>query len=245
MLHYARKGEGEVLVLIHGFLGGMRIFDKVYEALQQNYDVIRIDLPGHGESEIEQDHYTMKSYANDIIEVLHAENVRQAYWLGHSMGGYIALAALQEELFDIPKVILAYSTDGSDNEEAIAKRTAQQIEIGELGGGAFIEGVIHAFLAPEAKTEDILYAKEVANEAQDRGLILALAAMKAREDQTSFLADTKTPILVLEGTFDKAVAPITTGNPAIQKVQTETGHLGMIEDQNAFIKAINDFLMEK
>lgn len=242
MLHYKRAGEGEVLVLIHGFLGGIQIFDKVTETLEKNFDVIAIDLPGHGESEATEETYTMVDYANLIIEVLLQEDVHEAYWLGHSMGGYITLAALAGEMATIKKAVLAYSSDSPDDTEAIAKRKKQQGEIKETGAGPFIDGIIHNFLAPDAKTEDILYAKEVANDATDEGLIAALEAMTVRDDQRSFVATVSTPILVIEGELDKAVKPVETDNPLVHKVMTPTGHLGMIEDPNAFIKAIIEFL---
>lgn len=245
MLHYKRAGQGEVLVLIHGFLGSIHIFDKVIEPLEQNFDVIAIDLPGHGESEVKADAYTMADYANLIVEVLLHEDVHEAYWLGHSMGGYITLAALAGEMTSIKKVVLAYSSDSPDDSEAIAKRKKQQEEIKATGAGPFIDGIIHNFLAPDAKTEDILYAKEVANEANDDGLILALDAMTTREDQRTFVANTNTPILVIEGEQDKAVKPVVTENLHVQKVTTNTGHLGMLEEPNAFVKAVLDFLLER
>lgn len=245
MLHYKRAGQGEVLVFIHGFLGGIQIFDKVMESLEKNFDIIAIDLPGHGESEVELESYSMVDYANAIIEVLVHEDVHEAYWLGHSMGGYITLAALAEEMFAIKAAVLAYSSATPDDEEAVAKRRAQQEEIRETGAGPFIDGVIHNFLAPEANTDDILYAKEVANEASDDGLVLALEAMIGRVDQRAFLDEVTTPILVIEGQQDKAVKPINTANRHVQKVLTNTGHLGMLEDPNAFIKAVLDFLLDR
>ena len=48
MLHYTRQGTGAPLVLIHGFLGSTAIFDRVIGPLSQSFDVIAVDLPGHG-----------------------------------------------------------------------------------------------------------------------------------------------------------------------------------------------------
>lgn len=245
MLHYKRAGQGDVLVLIHGFLGSIHIFDHVIEALEKQFDVIAIDLPGHGESEVQAESYTMVEYANAVIEVLIHEDVHEAYWLGHSMGGYITLAAMSGELFHIKAAVLAYSSDAPDDEAAISKRRKQQDEIREMGAGPFIDGIIHHFLAPDADTDDILYAKEVANEAEDAGLIAALEAMTQRDDQRAFVAQTKTPMLVIEGEQDQAVKPITTDNSYVQKVTTNTGHLGMLEDPNAFVKAVLDFLGDR
>lgn len=244
MLHYQREGSGEVVVLVHGFLGGIHIFEQIFEPLTKHFDVIAIDLPGHGKSEAPDGEYTMYRYAEDILEVLTLEKIEKAYWIGHSMGGYITLAALEKQYTNIEKAILLYSSDAPDTPEAIEKRTKQQQEIQAHGAGAFVEGIIHNFLAPDADTEDILFAKEVAHEAHEDGLITALGAMKSRPDQRELVDSIETPILVIEGEQDKAVTPIETSNPNVTKVFTNTGHLGMIEDSQTVVREILQFLKD-
>ena len=57
MLHYERKGSGDnTLVIIHGFLGGSKIFDKVIDELQKNHEILIVDLPGHGKSPLGRNH---------------------------------------------------------------------------------------------------------------------------------------------------------------------------------------------
>lgn len=244
MLHYQREGSGEVVVLIHGFLGSVQIFERIFEPLTKHFDVIAIDLPGHGKSEDPKGEYTMYRYAEDILDVLTQEQVDKAYWIGHSMGGYITLAALEKKYSNIEKAVLMYSSDAPDTPEAIEKRTKQQQEIKEQGVGSFVEGIIHNFLAPDAATEDILFAKEVAHEANEDGLITALGAMKSRPNQRELVDTTETPILVIEGEQDGAVTPIETSNPNVTKVYTNTGHLGMIEDSQTVVREILQFLKD-
>lgn len=246
MLNYERKGSGEVVVLIHGFLGGISIFDKIITPLTDRFDVIAIDLPGHGKSEIpEVEEYTIDRYVEEIFEVLTAELVDKAYWIGHSMGGYITLAAIEKQNKNIKKAILLYSSDLPDSAEQIEKRTKQQQEIKEDGVGAFVDGIIDKFLAPDAKTEDILFAKEVAHEAKAEGLVAALGAMKSRKNQQNLMDTTTTPILIIEGEQDKVVTPIETTNKNVKKVKTNTGHLGMVEDPQNVIREILSFLNDK
>ena len=245
MLHYVREGSGEVIVLVHGFLGGIQIFDKIFEPLTKQFDVIAVDLPGHGKSEVPEGEYSMYRYAEEIINVLTHEQVEKAYWIGHSMGGYITLAAIEKQHTQIEKAVLLYSSDAPDTEEAIEKRMKQQHEIKQNGVGSFVEGVIHNFLAPDADTEAILFAKEVAHEAKEEGLVTALEAMKTRPDQRKLVETIDIPLLVIEGKQDKAVTPIETINPKITKVFTDTGHLGMIEDWQTVLREITQFLKNK
>lgn len=242
MLNYTRKGSGNVLVLIHGFLGSISIFDKIIDPLTDRFDVIAIDLPGHGKSDIEDIDYTIYRYAEEIIDVLVAEKVDKSYWVGHSMGGYITLAAIEKQYTQIEKAILLYTSDAPDSAEAVEKRSKQQREIVESGVGSFVDGVIHNFLAPDAKTEAILFAKEVAYDSKEQGLVAALGAMKSRSDQRDLVDQTTIPILVIEGEQDTVVTPIETSNPHVNKVKTNTGHLGMVEDSQNVLKEMLKFL---
>lgn len=242
MLNYTRQGTGEVLVLIHGFLGSKDIFKDVMEDFISNYDVIAIDLPGHNKSEVEKDSYSVYDYAISIAEVLQHEKVSKATWLGHSMGGYIVLAALERNIATINRAILAYSSEASDTDEQLDKRSKQQQQISEVGVQSFVDGVIGAFFSKNAQKEKIDYATQIAYKASQEGLIIALETMKSRPNQHLFIEQTTTPILVIEGTEDKIVQPIETNNPNVKKVYTETGHLGMLEDPNSFASAVHKFM---
>lgn len=151
-------------------------------------------------------------------------------------------SSVGKKLFPIDKAILLYSSDSADTPEATKKRTEQQYEIHKSGVGSFVDGIIDQFLAPDAKTDDLLFAKEVAYESMEDGLVAALGAMMTRKDQRELLDTIEIPILIIEGEQDKAVKPIKTSNRHVHKVTTNTGHLGMLEDSKAVIQAIREFL---
>ena len=242
MLHYVRQGSGETIVLIHGFLAGGKIFQELMDKLAVHYDVIAVDLPGHGKSKVEVQAYTVEAYAEAIIEVLQHENVDQATWLGHSMGGYITLAAMANELFPIPKAILLHSAVNADTEETKEKRTTQQIEIKKDGVDAFVNKVVPNFLAENSPARLVERARSIASEASIEGLVAALEVMKARPTRESFINETSTPVLIIEGANDHVVPPTLTNNEAVTKVTVNSGHLGMIEDVDGVFHAIYRFL---
>jgi pimeloyl-ACP methyl ester carboxylesterase len=242
MLHYVRQGSGKTLVLIHGFLGGSDVFKAMIDDLSLHFDVLAVDLPGHGQSDVAVSAYTIEAYADAIVDVLKAEDIEKAIWLGHSMGGYIVLSALANEIFEIPKAILLHSAVNADGEEAIEKRTKQQQDIKRDGVESFVEHVIPNFLSPKSSPNLTKKAKDVANQASIEGLVAALEAMKGRTARQSFIDETSTPILVIEGTEDKVVPSIETNNSAITKVKVDSGHLGMIEDLDGVLQAIYGFL---
>ncbi|WP_332646779.1 alpha/beta fold hydrolase [Lysinibacillus sp. 54212] len=243
MLHYDRIGNGEKLVLIHGFLGDCTIFNPIMGELQDHFDMIRIDLPGHGKSAVEKSSYSIYDYVEAISNILKKERIVSATWLGHSMGGYIVLAALQKKTPSIEKAILAYTSTSADTAEAQKKRATQQQNIIANGVRPFVDNVMPAFFAPHAQDKDIEFAKQIGYRANENGLIIALEAMKTRQDQTELLNTATTPILIFEGTQDNIVKPINTDNIVVQKIITNTGHLGMIEEPDAFTSGIKQFLL--
>ncbi|MDI7742052.1 alpha/beta hydrolase [Lysinibacillus fusiformis] len=242
MLRYKREGKGETLVLVHGFLGAKEVFNRVMTDLTKKYDVIAVDLPGHGESKIERANYTVYDYAKEVANVLQKEDVSEATWLGHSLGGYIVLAALEQKIAPIKSAILAYSSDLADTEEQKEKRTKQQQEIPALGVETFVDQVIEAFFSEKASKEIIDQARSIAYQASEEGLVAALEAMKTRSNQHHLIEQTNCPILVIEGSQDKIVKPIKTSNSRIQKIKTNTAHLGMLEDPQSVVKAIHEFM---
>lgn len=242
MLHYIRKGSGQPLVLVHGFLGSHEIFHLLIDALSNHFEVIAVDLPGHGKSVVDKNSYSIVDYANAIVEVLEHEGIKEASWLGHSLGGYITLAALAENLAPIKKAILLNSSVSADTEEAKEKRTKQQGTIKDNGVDAFVDAVIKNFFGENASPQAVETGCTIAKDATVEGLALALDAMKQRPTRQNYLDVTSIPILIIEGDEDKIVAPIETNNSNVTKVIIKSGHSGMLEDVDGVLRAIYAFL---
>jgi len=95
-IHYQVEGDGQPLVLQHGFTDSLETwYDLGYvEALKQDYRLILIDARGHGASDKphEPDAYDRQRNVEDIAAVLDDLNIPQAHYFGYSMGGRIAFA---------------------------------------------------------------------------------------------------------------------------------------------------------
>jgi len=97
-----------VLVFIHGWLLGKSYWQPLVQKLNLNYRCLTYDMRGFGESqpsennETEQkNHYTLESYARDLQILLNKLEIKQAWLIGHSLGGILALTMAQLE----PKII--------------------------------------------------------------------------------------------------------------------------------------------
>ncbi len=86
---YRRKGEGEPIVLFHGITENSEIFEPIIEELAKDYDVIAIDMAGHGGSSAPQI-VTMEEMANDAGLLIHSLQLHAPMLIGHSYGAMIA-----------------------------------------------------------------------------------------------------------------------------------------------------------
>jgi pimeloyl-ACP methyl ester carboxylesterase len=84
------KGEGEPIVLIHGYGAGMWVWEKQVEALSRSHRVYALDLIGHGFSERPRISYTPEAYLHFLKGFLDGVGVKKATLIGNSMGGGIA-----------------------------------------------------------------------------------------------------------------------------------------------------------
>ncbi|WP_371379106.1 alpha/beta fold hydrolase [Thalassotalea aquiviva] len=91
---YNVYGEGSLsLVFVHGWSCDSRYWQEQIELFAQNYQVITIDLVGHGHSSLTREDHTMMAFAKDVSSVLINEGVNKAILIGHSMGGTVITQA--------------------------------------------------------------------------------------------------------------------------------------------------------
>src|SRR6478672_7646514 len=108
-LFYRMAGDGEPVVLIHGFAEDGTIWDGLISDLSKNYKVIVPDLAGSGKS-TGSDNVSMEILAEHINMILEKENIDSCFMIGHSMGGYITLAFAEKYAHKLKGLGLFHST---------------------------------------------------------------------------------------------------------------------------------------
>lgn len=93
---YIDEGEGDVLLMIHGLGSNAKAWSKNIPALSKENRVIAVDLPGYGTSDKGYYEYTLGFYATVLKEFLAELDVEGAVYVGHSMGGQIAMVSALE-----------------------------------------------------------------------------------------------------------------------------------------------------
>ena len=116
-IHFSSEGKGNVVVLIHGFLENRTMWKDIVPILAKKNRVITIDLLGHGETDCLGYVHTMEEQAKVTKTVLNHLKLRKYTLIGHSMGGYIALAFADLFPKTIKGLCLMNSTYKNDDDE--------------------------------------------------------------------------------------------------------------------------------
>lgn len=123
-IHYQVQGQGKpALIFIHGWCCDRSYWDAQLPYFAQKYEVVAIDLAGHGESGLDRKEWTMGAFGEDVVAVVNKLNLEQVVLVGHSMGGPVILEAARR----MPKrVIGLVGVDTLQNFED--KFTQEQID---------------------------------------------------------------------------------------------------------------------
>lgn len=110
-INYIDKGEGEAVVLLHGWGANISLFSSMIELLSKKYRVIAVDFPGFGDSEEPKKIWNVNDYRDFVIEFLKELNIKEATFLGHSFGGRVIIKMFEKDTipFKIKKLILTGS----------------------------------------------------------------------------------------------------------------------------------------
>ena len=145
-LHVRVQGQGEPLLLLHGFTGSADAWGgEVLSGLSRGHRVVAVDLLGHGASDhsADPDRYRIEEVVRDLGQVLDALEIEKARWLGYSMGGRVALAGAILRPARISTLILESASPGlsGEGERRARRRADEALAEGILRGGmeAFVD----------------------------------------------------------------------------------------------------------
>ncbi|WP_427182292.1 alpha/beta fold hydrolase [Paenibacillus sp. TC-CSREp1] len=246
---YAEQGKGEALVLLHGFCGSSSYWDEVVPELARSYRCIVPDLRGHGKTDAPVGSYTIEQMGNDVLQLLDELEVEKAVILGHSMGGYIALAIAQHHPEHLNAFGLIHSTAFPDSDEAKEKRLRAVSTIQSEGIVNFVDGLVPGLFAPEhveSLSAHVNRVKEIGYKTAPQGAIGAALAMRERPDRRDVLSAAPMPVLLVAGEKDGLIPPertFTSDKPHIvQATIAGAGHMSMYEAPEELIQVIKQFM---
>lgn len=245
---FTQKGKGRVIVLLHGFLENLTMWDTIATQLSQKYRVVCIDLLGHGQTESIGYVQTMTEQATMVKAVLNHLKLSKYILIGHSMGGYVALAFADLYPNNIKGVCLLNSTSLADSSTKKSDRD-KAILLVKQNHKTLIKVAIPALFSKKNKDTFKEVIKDTLKEAlktSKQGVIAALEGMKTRKDLTPTLNNKNLKTLVFVGKHDTAIdtnalLKVYETNTNKQLITLQDAHMGHIESEAAVLTHLSAF----
>ena len=251
-LHYRKIGVGAATLLIHGFGEDGNVFNQAIKHLPEQGMLLIPDLPGSGESEIwTAAEPSLNDFALALDAILEKEGIEKCSVMGHSMGGYIAMAFAEQFPEKMVALSLLHSTAYADSAERIQKRKQAIDFIEREGAAAFLRISLPGLFAPafreqgKAAIDALLTSmKQVSGST----LIQYYRAMMQRPDRSKLLEVAPYPVMFIIGQEDEIVQPADTlqladitANAYIH-VLDNVGHMSMLEAPELFASLLITFM---
>lgn len=251
MLHYEISGNGtENLILLHGFMENRMIWNDLEVHLSKKFKIIKIDLPGHGQSKTYHEIHTMDFMAEKVKEVVDFLNLTKIHLLGHSLGGYVSLAFAEKFQEMLKTLTLFFSTTLADTDEKKEIRR-RSIKVIDENFETFVSLSIPNLFSENEKDileEKISLAKKIALSTKTEGVKAAQKGMIERPNRTSILENFTGKILIILGNHDNALntenlLKIIPNQANIKTYVLDCGHCGHWEKPAICATIINTELL--
>lgn len=246
-ISYSDTGKGNAIVLLHGFLENQTMWQDLVPELSKKHRIITIDLLGHGETECLGYVHSMEDNADIVHAVLSKLRIRKAIFVGHSMGGYVALAFAELYPENVRGLVLQNSTSKADSEERKANRN-RAIKAVKKDYAGFIRLSIANLFNPDNReqlVDEIEKAKLEALKTPLQGIVASLEGMKIRKDREVLLHLTSYPKMLILGekdpvlNYEDSLKQIE--NTSVKLVTFPDGHMSHVENREELKKVLLDF----
>ncbi len=204
-LYYERTGEGEPIVLVHGYPLSGGLFRDNRDALDDGYTVITLDLRGYGRSTAPDSAATIETYAQDVLDVMTELGVEEAIVGGMSMGGPIVFEMYRRAPERFRGMILIDTTPApaSPAEAGLWRGVANQAR--QEGVPSLVPFLLKDMLTGATRMDEPALASYLSGIIEDASLDAAVAganALRTRPDSRPTLPTITVPTLILTGVED-------------------------------------------
>ncbi len=198
------------VVFIHGFPFSHAMWESQIGAVSRQFRAIAYDVRGLGGSSVGDGQYTIEEHVDDLIGLLDHLSIPKAVILGLSMGGYIALRALERNPERWTAAVLCNTRSEADTNEGRIGRAAAIRMVKKSGSQAFADEFVRKVFAPASFTRVPDAVKMITGIiARTPPLAIAgtLLALAGRTDTTGSLSRISVPTLIMVGEHDTTTPP--------------------------------------
>jgi pimeloyl-ACP methyl ester carboxylesterase len=250
-LTYIESGEGLPVVFLHGFCETKELWFSYLDPLSKICRVILMDLPGFGENPPLDGPITIADMAEMVYATMVNMGIDQCMMIGHSMGGYVALAFSEKFPSRLKGLGLFHSTAYSDSIEKKQARDKTIEFIERYGTEEFVEEFVPPLFFEGRRKDfkdEVRMMVEMGKKAAKTSVIESIRAMRDRKDRSKVLEKSQCPVLFIVGKNDIAI-PFqgSQGQYSIPSYSTihilnNTGHMGMIEWEKETLFMVEQFI---
>lgn len=250
-LAFNDQGSGFPLVFLHAFPLNRSMWTEQENALSSQFRVMTIDLRGHGESDAPLWHYTLDQAADDVCGLLDHLSIKQAVFVGLSMGGYLLFAFYRKYAERVKGMVLADTRAQADTEDGKRARFEMAQIAYKRGSSAIADIMIPKLLSPgtiQTRPELVQRVRGMIKGNQVSGIAGDLMAMAQRPDSVPFLQQIHCPTQIIVGELDVPTPP------ADARLMAESipnarlaiipgaGHLSNLEQPDRFNEIVRAFV---
>jgi 3-oxoadipate enol-lactonase len=243
--------NASTIILIHGFPLNKTMWNKQVGKLKSNYRVIAYDIRGHGNSDAGDDDFSIALFVNDLLSLMDALKIDKTILCGFSMGGYIALNAIENYPERFNALLLCDTNCTADLPEAKEKRMEAIESIKEKGLEQYAEESLKKLFAPisfSKHIEEIAAVREMIMKTSEQSLFKTLNALAERKDTCTKLHEINVPVLIMVGKEDE-ITPPSVAQMMQKKIKgsklqviEHAGHLSNIENSYEFNEHLIKFV---
>ena len=246
-ISYSDTGKGTVVVLLHGFLENQTMWQDFIPEFSKKNRVITIDLLGHGETECLGYVHSMEDNAEVVHEVLSDLRIRKVILVGHSMGGYVALAFAEMYPDMVKGLVLLNSTSRADSEERKINRDRAIVAVKQNYSSFIRMSIANLFSEDnrERLIDEIENVKMEALKTPLQGIVASLEGMKIRKDREFLLHADLYPKMLILGkkdpvlNYEENLEQIE--NTPVELVSFPDGHMSSIENRDQLKTVLLEF----
>lgn len=251
-VHYRDEGRGnaKTLVLLHGFLQSLDVWSSYVLTYMHHLHVVTIDLPGHGLSTLPSADLTVETMAKSVKAVLDHAGVDQCVMVGHSMGGYVALAFADLFPYTLRGLGLVASHALPDTPQQQAARENACRQVLENRASYIVDFIPSLFHENNrsALSQEIKDLCDQCLETRADAIVASQLAMLQRPSRLHVLHNLEVPVLLVHGKADKRLPVEIALSQAMEPRHAEiflldgAAHMPFIEQQEYVKPRIKNFV---
>lgn len=104
-INYIEKGQGEPVLMLHGWGSSIVPFNNIINLLSTKYRVVAVDFPGCGQSDTMENPWTVDDYCDFVLKLCKKLELNNPILMGHSHGGRVIMKLVGEKMINPPKVV--------------------------------------------------------------------------------------------------------------------------------------------